>query len=106
MATIAAPLVLGPADHGRTMTLDEFLEAEIEEGYRYELGRGVLEVTQVPNDPHRQVVTNLYDAIGRYRRTNSRHRLELRRRLRVPTWASWDGHRPQSGSWSRPPWCP
>jgi Uma2 family endonuclease len=68
MATIAAPLVIGPADHGCSMTLEEFLEADVVEGYRYELARGVLEVTQVPNDPHRQVVTNLYDAIGRYRR--------------------------------------
>ena len=50
------------------MTLEEFLEADVVEGYRYESARGVLEVTQVPNYPHRQVVTNLYDAIGRYRR--------------------------------------
>ena len=51
------------------MTLDEFLEAEAEEGYRYELARGVLEATQVPNDPHFQVVTNLYLAIALYHRT-------------------------------------
>ena len=69
MATIATPLRIGPADRGRTMTLDEFLEAEVEEGYRYELARGVLEVTQVPNDPHFQVVTNLYLAIALYHRT-------------------------------------
>ena len=50
MATTTA-ILLGPADHGRTMSLDEFMEAEVEEGYRYELARGVIEVTQVPNDP-------------------------------------------------------
>ncbi len=49
------------------MTLQEFLEAEEEEGYRYELARGVLEVTEVPNDPHGHVVCNLYDGIARYR---------------------------------------
>jgi Uma2 family endonuclease len=38
------------------MTLDEFLEAEEERGYRYELARGVLEVTHVPNDPHGSIV--------------------------------------------------
>ena len=38
------------------MTLDEFRDAEEEEGYRYELARGVLEVTEVPNDPHGLVV--------------------------------------------------
>ncbi|MGP0062063.1 MAG: Uma2 family endonuclease [Isosphaeraceae bacterium] len=68
MATVDAPLRISPADHGREMTLDEFLEAEELEGYRYELARGVLEVNQVPNDPHLQVVTNLYDSIGHYRR--------------------------------------
>ena len=52
------------------MTLDEFLEAEVEEGCRYELGRGVLEVTQVPNDPHFQVVANLYLTIARYSHTH------------------------------------
>jgi Uma2 family endonuclease len=69
MATIATPLRIGLADRGRRMTLDEYLEAEVEEGHRYELARGVLEVTQVPNDPHFQVVTNLYLAIALYHRT-------------------------------------
>ena len=54
--TVATPLRIGPADHGRTMTLEEFREAEEEEGYRYELARGVLEVSEVPNDPHGVVV--------------------------------------------------
>ena len=41
-------LQIGPADHGRTMTLDEFREADEVPGYRYELPRGVLEVTESP----------------------------------------------------------
>ena len=57
--TIAAPLRIGLADHGRTMTLEEFREAEELEGYIYELARGVLEVSEVPNDPHGVVVCNL-----------------------------------------------
>jgi Uma2 family endonuclease len=68
MATIATPLRIGPADHGRAMTLDEFLEAEEAEGYRYELARGVLEASEVPDDPHGDVVASLFDAISRYRR--------------------------------------
>jgi Uma2 family endonuclease len=64
MATIATRI--GPADHGRAMTLEEFLEAEVEEGYRYELARGVLEVTNLPNDPHGQVVYNIYRVVVRY----------------------------------------
>ncbi len=68
MASITKSHVIGLADDGRAMTLVEFLDAEVEEGLRYELGRGVLEVTGVPNDPHGDVVSNLYDAVSRYRR--------------------------------------
>jgi Uma2 family endonuclease len=64
MATITNRI--GPADHGRAMTLDEFREAEEEPGYRYELARGVLEVTEVPNDPHGQIVWNLHRAFVAY----------------------------------------
>ncbi len=58
MATITTRI--GPLDNGRAMTIDEFLEAEEEPGYCYELARGVIEVSEVPNDPHGQVVSNLY----------------------------------------------
>jgi Uma2 family endonuclease len=68
MATVATTLRIGLADHGCAMTLEEFLEAEETEGYRYELARGVLEVSEVPNDPHGGVVANLYDGVSRYRR--------------------------------------
>ena len=68
MATVTTRI--GPADNGRRMTLDEFQEAETEEGYRYELARGVIEVTKVPGDPHGQVVWNLYQAIVVYGRAN------------------------------------
>ncbi len=64
MAT--AQVRIGPADRGREMTLEEFGEAEVEPGFRYELGRGVLEVTEVPGRPHGKIVSNLYMAIARY----------------------------------------
>src|SRR3954464_8980752 len=67
MATVTTPLRIGPADRGRTMTLEEFLDADVEDGFRYELARGVLEVNQVPNDPHGFVVCNLYCAVARHR---------------------------------------
>ncbi len=70
MATVATPLRIGPADHGRPMTLQGFLEAEEDDGYRYELARGVLEVTEVPNDPHGDVVSNLYSSIAGYKLAN------------------------------------
>src|SRR5205823_3158781 len=59
MASLDIRIRIGPADHGRAMTLEEFREAEEEEGYCYELARGVLEVTEVPNDPHWQIISNL-----------------------------------------------
>src|SRR4051812_23252049 len=51
MATATVPR-LGPVDHGRRMSIDEFEAADAEEGFRYELGKGVLEVTQIPGTPH------------------------------------------------------
>ena len=65
MATVATRI--GLADHGRPMTLDEFREVEEEPGYRYELARGVLEVTEVPNDPHGFVICNMYCFLTRYK---------------------------------------
>ncbi len=66
MATVTTPLRIGLADRGRSMTLEEFLDADVDEDYRYELARGVLEVNQVANDPHRDVVCNLYRGVARY----------------------------------------
>ena len=43
---------IGPADHGRAMSLDEFDHAEVREGHIYELGRGVIQVSDVPRKRH------------------------------------------------------
>ncbi len=48
------------------MTLEEFRQAEELDGYSYELARGVLEVSEVPDDPHGVVVCNLYRAVARF----------------------------------------
>jgi Uma2 family endonuclease len=70
MATVE--LRIGPADHGRSMSLEEFRWAEEQPGYLYELARGVLEVSEVPADAHGQVVDNLHEAISAYRRDHPR----------------------------------
>ncbi len=62
----AAQLRVGPGDRGRRMSLEQFRAADEEEGYRYELSEGLLEVTEVPGPTHRRVVGNLYRAIARY----------------------------------------
>lgn len=43
---------IGPADHGRQMSLDEFDRAEGREGHLYELSRGVITVVDVPGFHH------------------------------------------------------
>jgi Uma2 family endonuclease len=48
MATVTK---IGPDDHGREMTLEEFLAGDYEEGYRYELIDGRLYVSPHPNQP-------------------------------------------------------
>jgi Uma2 family endonuclease len=52
MATV---LRLGPADHGRPMTLEEFLTSGWEEGYHYELIDGKVYVAPLPNLPEDRV---------------------------------------------------
>jgi Uma2 family endonuclease len=47
-----AVIKIGPADHGRHMTLEEFDHAEILEGFLYELGRGRVVVSDVPKLRH------------------------------------------------------
>ena len=46
-----------------SMTLDEFEEADLEEGFRYELARGVLEVSDIPGELHAVIVWVLLSAI-------------------------------------------
>lgn len=52
-------LRIGPRDSGRRMTLDEFIAAEWEPGYLYELARGIVVVTEVPRPSHGEVVRRL-----------------------------------------------
>lgn len=44
--------IIGPQDHGRRMSLAEFEPAEVQPGYCYELGRGVVIVSDVPARRH------------------------------------------------------
>jgi Uma2 family endonuclease len=59
-------LKLGPADHGRPMSLDEFLAGDYQEGYKYELIGGRLCVSPVANFPEGHVEKWLYRLLDRY----------------------------------------
>jgi Uma2 family endonuclease len=61
---------IGPADHGRRMSLDEFDKAEAQEGYIYELSRGVITVSDVPSPRHLAQVMAIRRQLGAYDLSN------------------------------------
>src|SRR5947207_12150426 len=61
---------IGPEDNGRRMSLDEFEHAEVQEGYLYELGRGVIQVSNVPALEHGQQVRELRNQFAAYEQAN------------------------------------
>ena len=63
MATVSK---IGPADHGRPMTLDEFLTGSYEQGSKYELIDGKLYVSPEPNLPEGLVEGWLFRKLDRY----------------------------------------
>ena len=68
---LATPLRLDPTDHGRTMNLEEFLDADFAEGYRYELSRGMLIVIEIANPPHFHQVQAIYEQLFAYKASHS-----------------------------------
>jgi hypothetical protein len=58
---------VGPADHGWPMSLADFYEAEVAEGYRYELSRGVIDVSDIPDVRHLLVLNELRSQLCVYR---------------------------------------
>jgi len=61
---------VGPADHGRRMSLGEFEHAEVEQGFQYELSRGVVTVSDVPNRVHLLQVVSIRDQLQSFRISN------------------------------------
>lgn len=64
--------IIGPADMGRRMTLDEILHAEGEGGRLYELSRGIVTMVDVPSPRHAQIVDAITRMLGRYRDSHPR----------------------------------
>jgi Uma2 family endonuclease len=52
------------------MSLKAFEFAEVEEGYQYELARGYVVVSEVPNYPHASIVAFLRNHLGRHQLEN------------------------------------
>jgi Uma2 family endonuclease len=57
---------IGPKDHGRHMSLEDFDLAEGQEGYLYELSRGIITVMDVPDSPHLAQVTAIRRQLSAY----------------------------------------
>jgi Uma2 family endonuclease len=67
---LKAAIKVGPADHGRPMSLADFDHAEVQEGYVYELGRGVIVVSDVPKKRHLYQVESTRDQLVAYKLTH------------------------------------
>jgi Uma2 family endonuclease len=61
---------IGPEDNGRRMSLDDFDRTEVKEGYLYELGKGLVEVSNITALSHGQQVQELRQQIAMYRAAN------------------------------------
>lgn len=60
-----------PADNGRRMPLSEFDHAEVQEGNLYELSRGVIIVSDVPEPRHLAQIDEIREQLSAYRKQNS-----------------------------------
>jgi Uma2 family endonuclease len=67
---LKAAIKVGPADQGRKMSLADFDHAEVQEGHLYELGRGVLVVSDVPKKQHLYQVDEIRDQLSAYKRND------------------------------------
>ena len=59
-------LHIGPEDHGRHMSLDDFDKAIGREGSLYELNKGVIEVSDVPHPAHGLVMQAIRNQLTAY----------------------------------------
>lgn len=66
MVAVLSPDVLAEI----RMTVDEYLAADLPEGYRYELVEGVVQVAPIPGIPHDGVLCNLYERFVFYKETS------------------------------------
>lgn len=69
-ATRRKRIRIGPEDHGRRMSLDDFDRAIAREGRMYELGKGVVEVSEVPSLEHLAQVEEIKTQLYRYKVSN------------------------------------
>jgi Uma2 family endonuclease len=86
MATAIIARHLGPADHGRKLTYDEYLASDYELGHKYELIDGTLYVSPFGEYPHDWVLSHVSQVVTLYsiRRPNIVPRVSSGSRVFVP----------------------
>jgi Uma2 family endonuclease len=70
MATVVKQL--GPEDHGLPMSYDEYMKGDYKGGYQYELIRGKLYVSPLPNFPNHSLEVWLFMKLLSYAQANPR----------------------------------
>jgi Uma2 family endonuclease len=90
MNRIVQHVKLGPSDHGREMSLEDFEHARGREGYRYELIDGRVEVSPAPELPHDVLREWVVDALRDYRKEHP----EIIRKVSSAPRVHLPGHRP------------
>ena len=58
-STQARRPIVGPEQHGLAMAFEEFIEANFQEGWLYELARGTVVVTEMPGIHHGRIVLRI-----------------------------------------------
>jgi Uma2 family endonuclease len=76
-------LHIGPRDHGRELTDDEFVAADYEEGYKYELIDGSLYVSPQPNFPHDVIEQHIAETLVLYKQRHPGTIQKLSHKARV-----------------------
>src|SRR5262245_22050252 len=80
---------IGPNDNGRRMRLAAFENAEVQEGYDYELGRGVIVVSNVPKSDHFALLDALRLHLYAYRVSHAEeiHRIGTGSECKLLVWS-------------------
>ena len=83
VARMAKQVHLRPSDQGRKMSLEEFEHASGQNGHRYELIDGKVEVSPWPEFPHDVLLEWLADSLREYRRAHSERIKKVTTKARV-----------------------
>ncbi len=84
---------IGPRHHGRKMSLKSFEFAPVQEGYVYELARGYIVVSDIPNYPHarRNSLIRMHLDCYHFENPSALHLMlgGSDCKLLIPEWESW-----------------